>query len=78
MDWPFWLVSPKLLHYKRGNSGKGRKESQYCCRVLAQSLPVLARLSSWLKLGWILIEEHKSWASGDAFFGAKRLLLNVY
>jgi hypothetical protein len=25
MDWPFWLVSPKLLHYKRGNSEK-RKE----------------------------------------------------
>jgi hypothetical protein len=25
MDWPFWLVSPKLLHYKRGNSGKGKE-----------------------------------------------------
>jgi hypothetical protein len=45
--------------------------------VLAQSLPVLARLSGWLKLGWILMEG-KNWASVDAFFGAKRLLLNVY
>jgi hypothetical protein len=25
MDWPFWLVSPKLLHYKRGNSGKEKE-----------------------------------------------------
>ena len=63
----------ELLYYKRENSGKEKERNRYCCRVLAQSFPVQARLSGWLKLGWILTEE-ENWASVDAFFfGAKRL-----
>ncbi len=67
----------ELLYYKREETEKKRKENRYCCHVLAQSFPVQARLSGWLKLGWILTEE-QNWASVDAFFGAKRLLFNVY
>jgi hypothetical protein len=57
---------------------KKRKENRYCCHVLAQSFPVQARLSGWLKLGWILTEETKTWLRLMHFFGAKRLLFNVY
>jgi hypothetical protein len=47
----------ELLYYKREETEKKRKENRYCCHVLAQSFPVQARLSGWLKLGWILTEE---------------------
>jgi hypothetical protein len=53
MDWPFWLVSPKLLHYKRGNSGKGKERKP----ILLSGAGAIIACTSSLKLGWILIEE---------------------
>jgi hypothetical protein len=65
------------LYYKRGNSGKEKERKLV---LLSGAGAIVACTSSplWLAKIGLDSDRRKNWALVDAFFGAKRLLLNVY